>query len=95
MFSQVKWAVEGGAMDSKDVLESLVKRSGLTYGQVSRALRKSPQWARNSSINHSKPLLDTVADVADVCGVDVKLVDRGTGEVVALIDPPHKVKGEG
>jgi hypothetical protein len=82
-------------MDSRDVLEFLVKRSGLTYGQVSRALRKSPQWARNSSINHSKPLLDTVADVADVCEVDVKLVDRETGEVVASIDPPHKSKREG
>jgi hypothetical protein len=82
-------------VDSRDVLGYLIKASGFSYGKVSRELGKSPEWARNSVVNHTRPLLATVADVADVCGVDVKLVDRGTGEVVALIDPPHKVKGEG
>lgn len=81
-------------MNSKDVLEFLIRRSGLAYWKVSSALGKSPEWARNSSVNHTRPLLDTVADVADVCGVDVKLVDRETGEVVATIDPPHRVKRE-
>lgn len=77
-------------MDSRYVLEYLIKRSGLAYWKVSRALGKSPEWARNSSINHTRPLLATVADVADVCGVDIQLVDRKTGEVLKVIDSPHK-----
>ena len=37
----------------------------------------------------SSPSLATVTDIADVVGLDVCLVDRSTGEVVAVVEPPH------
>ena len=36
------------------------------------------------------PKLDTVADVADVAGVDVVLIDRATGDRVGVVDPPRQ-----
>lgn len=82
-------------MDYSDVLSGLIHHAGISYGETSRRLGKSPNWALNSSAPGRNPKLSTVADVADVCGVDVKLVDRETGEIVGVVDPPHRVKGEG
>ena len=41
------------------------------------------------------PSLATVASVADVCGVDVVLVDRVTGERVGVVDPPRRDQAGG
>lgn len=82
-------------MEPTRVLKWLIKSSGMTYGKVSRALDKSPQWARNASIGASTPQLSTVADIADVCNVDVAFIDRDTGETLGVVDPPHRVKREG
>lgn len=56
---------------------------------VSRALGHSEAWAGVAARPTSSPSLATVADVADVQGLDVCLVDRSTGEVVAVVEPPH------
>lgn len=91
-----KWRCLGGVIVwYTDVLLGLIRHAGLSYGETSRRLQKSPSWARNTALPKRDPKLSTVADVADVCGVDVKLVDRETGEIVGVVDPPHKGKREG
>lgn len=82
-------------MRHDEVIGALIKRSGVGSSSISKALGKSESWARVTSMKGRKPALATVADVADVCGVDVKLVDRETGEIVGVVDPPHKGKREG
>ena len=57
---------------------------------LSAELGKSPNWAGVSSMPGRSPELATVTDVADVAGVDVVLVDRATGERVAVVDPPRR-----
>ena len=59
---------------------------------VSRALGKDPTWCRNTSRPGRSPALATVADVADVLGYDVAVVDRATGDVVAVVDPPRRAR---
>ena len=81
-------------MDVSDVISTVVAHTGITYGETSRRLAKSYTWARNVAAPGRDPKLATVADVADVCGVDVKLVDRETGEIVGVVDPPHRGKRE-
>ena len=75
-------------------LKWLIQERGMTYGKVSRILNKSPQWARNASVGYSTPQLSTVSDIADVCNVDVAFVDRDTGEILGIIDPPHKAENQ-
>lgn len=72
------------------VLSMLIHHAGISYGETSRLLGKSPNWALNSSAPGRNPKISTVTDVADVCGIDVQFVDRKTGEIVGVVDPPHK-----
>lgn len=41
----------------------------------------------NMTRRGSLPRLDTAARIADVCGLELALVDRETGETVGTIDP--------
>ena len=41
------------------------------------------------------PSLATVASVADVCGCDVVIVDRATGERVGVVEPPRREQASG
>ena len=80
-----------------DVLEALVDHSPLTGEQVSAALCKSRSYISMVKRSRGKqgPLLSTVCDVADVCGCDVVLVDRATGERVGVVDPPRRTADAG
>ena len=77
------------------VVGVLVDHSTLTGEQVSAALGKSRAYISVTRGTGSRPRLDTVADVADVCGVDVVLVDRATGERVGVVDPPRRDQAGG
>ena len=74
-------------MQVKDVFGYLVKCSGMSARALSLSLGKADTWARNSAGRDTK--LSTVATVADVAGLDLVLVDRATGERVAVVDPPE------
>ncbi len=71
-------------------IKGLVERSGMSYRALSAALGKSPNWAIMTAGAGRDPKLGTVADVADVAGVDVVLIDRATGETVGTIEPPRR-----
>lgn len=57
---------------------------------MSGELGKSPTWAANVGKPGRAPSLATVADIADVAGCDVAIIDRATGERVATVDPPRR-----
>ena len=80
-------------MRHDEVIKALIIRSGMGSSSISKELGKSESWARVTSMKGRKPALATVADIADICGVDVQLVDRKTGEIVGVVDPPHKAEG--
>ena len=73
-----------------ELLRALVERSGKSYRQVSAELGKSPNWAGAVSMPTRSPAMATVADVADVAGCDVAIIDRETGAVVATVTPPRR-----
>lgn len=77
-------------MQVNELLRALVERSGKSYRQVSAELGKSPNWAGAVSMPTRSPAMATVADVADVAGCDVCIVDRETGAVVATVTPPRR-----
>lgn len=72
------------------VVRSLIDHSGMSLRGVSLRLGHVDSWARQTAAPGRVPKLDTVADVADLVGVDVVLVDRATGERVATVDPPRR-----
>lgn len=84
-------------MDVLEVLGALVDYSPMTGEQVSAALCKSRSYISMVKRSRGKkgPALATVCDVADVCGCDVVLVDRATGERVGVVDPPRRAEGAG
>lgn len=85
--------IERGNMQVDELITTLVKRSGMSYDKMSAALGKSRQYARNVAAPGRAPSIGTVADVADVAGCDVCVVDRTTGAIVATVTPPRSVKG--
>ncbi|WP_428379566.1 helix-turn-helix domain-containing protein [Olsenella sp. Marseille-QA0557] len=72
------------------VILDVVEHSTMTGEQVSAALGKSRAFVSVAGGKGRSPRLDTVADVADVCGVDVVLIDRETGEKIGAIEPPRR-----
>lgn len=57
---------------------------------ISAALGKSQTYVRTAARAGRSPALATVADVADVVGVDVVLIDRETGATVCTVTPPRR-----
>lgn len=82
-------------MQGKDVARALVEHGGLTLWSASKALGRSGQYLDTVARRGSVPSLDTAAAIADVCGCDLVLVDRATGDTVARVDPPARDNGEG
>lgn len=78
-------------MQVNALIRELITHSGLSANAMSAALGKSREWARLTA-KANAPRVDTLADVADVAGVDVALIDRTTGEVIAKVDPPRRAQ---
>lgn len=80
-------------MQVTDVVTELLSRAPMSARAVSRELGHAPAWAGLAARSERGPYLATVADVADVAGVDVVLIDRATGERVGVVEPPRKREG--
>jgi hypothetical protein len=72
------------------VITALVERSAMSGRAISAALGKSSAYVKTAARAGRSPALATVADVADVVGVDVVLVDRETGATVCTVTPPRR-----
>lgn len=77
-------------MQVNDVIDALSKQCGKTYNEMSADLGRSREYVRQAATSKRGPALATVADVADVAGCDVVIIDRTTGEAVATIEPPRR-----
>ena len=82
-------------MEVGRAIRALVDHSPLTGEQVSAELHKSRGYISVVMRDSRSPALATVCDVADVCGCDVVLVDRATGERVGVVDPPRRTADAG
>lgn len=68
----------------------LNSRPDVTAVDLSARLGRARSWASNVAAPTRSPALATVADVADVLGYRLDVVDRETGEVVGSIEPPRR-----
>lgn len=82
--------VEVMFMQLDSIVRALVEHSGMSARAVSLTLGKADTWARNTMANSRDPRLSTVANVADLAGVDVVLRDRKTGEELGTVEPPRR-----
>lgn len=77
-------------MQVDSILRYIMNSTGKSMREISRIMGQSESWAKTTSLPGRSPQLATVARVADLAGLDVALVDRETGEVVATVDVPCK-----
>lgn len=75
-------------MRSCEVMRCISQHAHISGRELSRQLGHVETWATNSF--GRIPKLDTLADVADVCGCDVLIIDRATGAEVCRVDPPRR-----
>ena len=68
----------------------LATRPDTSGAAVSRALGHTDRWASVVGMASRSPALATVADVADVLGYRLEVVDVATGEAVGTIEAPRR-----
>ena len=77
------------------IVRALIEHSGMSTRAVSAALGRGSSWASTTAQPGRSPSLATVADVADVAGVDVVLRDRATGADLGTVTPPRQAQRQG
>lgn len=80
-------------MQVDKAIRLLIEHSGMSDRAMSKTLDHVDSWARQTAAPGRDPKLSTVADVADVAGVDVALIDRVTGERIGTVTPPRRAAG--
>lgn len=75
-------------MQVNDIIRSLSERYHGSVRELSVALGRSPNYLHTSIHKRSDPQAGTIAEIGDLVGVDLCLVDRATGQTIATIDPP-------
>ena len=74
------------------IREILASRPDVSGAAVSRELGRSERWASVVGMPTRSPALATVADVADVLGYRLDVVDAATGETVGTIEAPRRLQ---
>lgn len=77
-------------MQVNTCIKELAAERGASLRSISAALGKTGTWASNVAGAGRSPALATVADVADVLGYDLAVVDRETGETIGTLDAPRR-----
>lgn len=77
-------------MQVNKVIKWLLTKTDKSAEGLSVELGRSKSWARVVSLPTRSPALATVCEVADACGYDVALVERSSGEVAAVVEPPER-----
>lgn len=68
----------------------MLSNRGVSPRKASVELGRSTEYVRNVAAPGRSPALATVADIADVLGYRLDVVDVETGETVGAIDPPRR-----
>ena len=84
---------KGEEVQVNALIRWLCDSRGRSMNAVSGDLGRSREYVRQSSLAKA-PALGTVADVADVLGYDLAIIDRKTGEAVAVIEPPRRASAD-
>ena len=82
------------ALQVDRTIRALIDHSGMSTRAMSAALDRGSSWASTTAAPGRDPKLSTVADVADVAGVDIALIDRKTGEMIGTVTPPRRAAGD-
>lgn len=77
-------------MQVGDIIRALAERYSGSTRELSAELGRSPNYLHTSIYKRSDPRAGTIAEIGDIVGVDLALVDRATGETIATIDPPKR-----
>ena len=77
-------------MRPEETIHVALDHAGLTPYAASLRMGRAHSYVGSLLARKSAPTMRTAADVCDVCGVDVVLVDRATGKPLGRVDPPHK-----
>lgn len=77
-------------MQVNTVIRSMLDARGVSPRHVSAVLGRSSEWCRVVALPTRSPALATVADVADVLGYRLEVVDASTGEAVGTIEAPRR-----
>lgn len=80
-------------MQVEDTISKLIESRSTSAGRVSADLERSRSYVAGVA-GRSGVALGTVADVADVLGYDLAVIDRETGEAVAVIEPPRRASAD-
>lgn len=81
-------------MQVNTCIREIVGKRGVSMRSVSADLGKSSEFVRNVAVASRSPALATVADVADVLGYRLDVVDVATGERVGTIEAPRRAAGQ-
>lgn len=76
-------------MQVAEVLETIIRASGVSNARIARALGKSPSYMNPIRYGHAMPLTDTMASICDVIGYDLIVRNRNDGTEY-VIDPPNR-----
>ena len=76
-------------MQVNTCISEMLRKRGATRAGVSRDLGRSPSWCGMVAAPGRSPALATVADIADVLGYEIVVIDRAAGERVGVIEPPR------
>ena len=82
-------------MQVNTCIRELLRMREISPRRVSADLGRSSEYVRNVSLPTRSPALATVADVADVLGYRLEVVDVATGEAVGTIEAPRRVAADG
>lgn len=84
--------MKGANMQVNTCIRELAAQRGESLRQLSADLGRAATWASNVSLPTRSPALATVADVADVLGYRLDVVDAATGERVGTIEAPRRLQ---
>lgn len=77
-------------MRPEETIHAALDHAGLTPYAASLRMGRAHSYVGSLLARKSAPTIRTAADVCDVCGVDVVLVDRSTGETIGRVDPRRR-----
>lgn len=77
-------------MQVGEVIRGMLGERGASERATSLELGRSPYYLHSVGAPTRSPALGTVADVADVLGYDLAIVDRTTGEELGRVVPPRR-----
>lgn len=82
-------------IDPRELIAVVLAWAGLTKWGGSKAMGRAGQYLDAMARRGSIPSIAVAAELCDVCGCDLVVRDRATGEDVAVVAPSGRVASQG